>query len=522
MTSASQSRGPERDRILILDYGSQFTQLIARRIREQQVYCEIRPGNISLDEVRDWAPAGVVLSGGPSSVLDEGSPDLDPALVELGMPVLGICYGLQLLAHRLGGLVERSDNREYGRALFKLEREDPLLAGLGSAERVVWMSHGDRVLRLPPGFEVLGTSESSPFAAVRHREKPIWGLQFHPEVVHTDGGTQILANFVRGICGCGNSWTMQAFIDRAVAAIRQQVGGGRAVCGLSGGVDSSVAAALVHRAIGDRLQCIFVDNGLLRQGEREEVERSFGEMLGIPLVTVRAEDRFLSALEGVDDPERKRRIIGHLFIEAFEEQARALDGADFLVQGTLYPDVIESVSVKGPSATIKSHHNVGGLPERMQLQLVEPLRELFKDEVREVGRRLGLPEPAIRRHPFPGPGLAIRIVGKVTRERLSRLRRADAIILEEIRSAGLYDELWQAFGVYLPVKSVGVMGDERTYENAIAVRCVNSVDAMTADWAPLPDGVLRTIANRIINEVKGINRVVYDISSKPPATIEWE
>jgi GMP synthase (glutamine-hydrolysing) len=353
-------------------------------------------------------------------------------------------------------------------------------------------------------------------------DKPIWGLQFHPEVAHTDGGGQMLANFVHRICGCGGSWTMEAFIEEAVAQVREQVGEGRAVCGLSGGVDSSVAAALVHRAIGDRLHCIFVDNGLLRQGEREEVERSFGEMLGIPLTTVRAEERFLSALAGVEDPERKRRIIGHLFIESFEEQARALDGAGFLVQGTLYPDVIESVSVKGPSATIKSHHNVGGLPERMQLQLVEPLRELFKDEVREVGRCLGLPEPAIRRHPFPGPGLAIRVIGDVTAERLDRLRRADAIVVEEIRAAELYDELWQAFAVYLPVQSVGVMGDERTYENAVAVRCVHSVDAMTADWAPMPDAVLRNIANRIINEVKGINRVVYDISSKPPATIEWE
>jgi len=514
----------ERDRILILDYGSQFTQLIARRIREQQVYCEIHPPTLSLDAVREWDPAGIILSGGPSSVLDDGSPDLDPALVDLGRPVLGICYGLQLLAHRLGGLVEKADDREYGRALFKLDRaDDPLFADLpGGAERVVWMSHGDRVLRLPEGFTVLGTSESSPFAAVRHAERPIWGVQFHPEVAHTEAGTRILANFAHRICGCAGSWTMQAFIDEATERIREQVGDRRVVCGLSGGVDSSVAAVLVHRAVGAQLSCVFVDNGLLREGEREEVERLFGEHLAIPLVTVRAEDRFLDRLAGVVDPEKKRRLIGHTFIEVFEEQARRLDDADFLVQGTLYPDVIESVSVRGPSATIKTHHNVGGLPERMALSLVEPLRELFKDEVREVGRVLGLPEVLVGRHPFPGPGLAIRVITDVTRERLAILRRADAIVVEEIRRAGLYDALWQAFAVYLPVQSVGVMGDERTYENAIAVRCVTSVDAMTADWAALPPDVLQTIGTRIINEVKGVNRVVYDISSKPPATIEWE
>jgi GMP synthase (glutamine-hydrolysing) len=523
MLPDSQARELERDRILVLDYGSQYTQLIARRIREQHVYCEIQPGDLDLDAVRAWDPAGIVLSGGPASVLDPDAPGFDPALLDLGKPVLGICYGLQLLAHRLGGVVEPADDREYGRALLKVERDDPLLADLpGGAEHVVWMSHGDRVLRLPPDFAVLATSESSPFAAVRHAERPIWGLQFHPEVVHTEGGRQMLANFVHGICGCDASWTMDAFIDRAVRDIREQVGGARTVCGLSGGVDSSVAAALVHRAIGDQLTCIFVDNGLLRQGERDEVERIFRDSLGIPLVTVRAEERFLSALADVEDPERKRRIIGHCFIEVFEQEAQRLGGADFLVQGTLYPDVIESVSVRGPSATIKTHHNVGGLPERMRLRLVEPLRELFKDEVREVGRRLDLPEAAVGRHPFPGPGLAIRIVGAVTVERLEALRRADAIVTEEIRRAGLYDELWQAFAVFLPIQSVGVMGDERTYENAIAVRCVTSVDAMTADWARLPDAVLSSIASRIINEVKGINRVVYDVSSKPPATIEWE
>jgi len=378
------------------------------------------------------------------------------------------------------------------------------------------------VLRLPEGFVVLATSQSSPFAAFRHAERPIWAVQFHPEVAHTEGGGQMLTNFVHDICGCGASWTMDAFITQTIEEVREEVGDGHAVCGLSGGVDSSVAAALVHRAIGDRLTCIFVDNGLLRQDEREEVESLFEGMLHINLVTVRAEDRFLKALEGVIDPERKRRIIGHVFIEIFDEEAQRLGEIDHLVQGTLYPDVIESISVKGPSATIKTHHNVGGLPERMRLQLVEPLRELFKDEVREVGRRLDLPEHLIGRHPFPGPGLAIRVMGEVTHERLSCLRGADAIVTEEIRSAGLYDELWQAFAVFLPVQSVGVMGDERTYDNAIAVRCVTSVDAMTADWAHLPPEVLSRISSRIINEVKGINRVVYDISSKPPATIEWE
>jgi GMP synthase (glutamine-hydrolysing) len=517
------SSAPESDRILILDYGSQYTQLIARRIREQHVYCEIQPPTFDLEQIRAWRPAGIILSGGPSSVFEKGAPDVDPAIVDLGMPVLGICYGLQLMAHRLGGLVERADDREYGRALLKLEREDPLFAKLpGGAERVVWMSHGDKVLRLPTGFEVLATSQSSPFAAIRHAERPIWGVQFHPEVVHTEGGRQMLANFVHDICGCAASWTMDAFIEQTTHDIREKVGDSHAVCGLSGGVDSSVASALVHRAIGDKLTCIFVDNGLLRLGEREEVESFFDGMLHLNLVTVRAEQRFLDALAGVIDPEKKRRIIGHVFVEIFEEEARRLGSVDYLVQGTLYPDVIESVSVKGPSATIKTHHNVGGLPERMHLRLVEPLRELFKDEVREVGRRLELPEHLIGRHPFPGPGLAIRVMGEVTAERLDCLRRADAIVIEEIRDAGLYDELWQAFAVFLPVQSVGVMGDERTYDNAIAVRCVTSVDAMTADWAHLPPEVLSRISSRIINEVKGINRVVYDISSKPPATIEWE
>ena len=524
-THSPHSNAPrsEQDRILILDYGSQYTQLIARRIRERHVYCEIRPGTTEFDEVRAWEPDGIILSGGPASVLDEGSPDLDVRVLELGVPVLGICYGLQIMAHRLGGLVEKADAREYGRALVKIEDDDPLFAGLdGGPERVAWMSHGDRVLRLPPGWIVLGTSENSPFAAVRDPDHPIWGVQFHPEVVHTEGGADILWNFTHQICGCSGSWTMEAFIDEEIERIRKRVGDRRVVCGLSGGVDSSVAAALVHRAIGDQLSCIFVDNGLLRINERAEVEDLFSETLGIDLVTVDAVQRFENALAGVEDPEKKRRIIGHQFIEVFDEEAQRIGDVDYLVQGTLYPDVIESISVKGPSATIKTHHNVGGLPERMRLQLLEPLRELFKDEVREVGRRLELPQRAIARHPFPGPGLAVRILGEVTHERLEVLRQADAIVIEEIRNAGLYDEIWQAFGVLLPVRTVGVMGDERTYENVLAIRCVTSVDAMTADWARLPDAVLAIMSSRIINEVQRINRVVYDISSKPPATIEWE
>jgi GMP synthase (glutamine-hydrolysing) len=495
------------------------------------VYCEIHPPGWNLDEVRAFRPSGLVLTGGPSSVLWDGAPKADPGLLDLGLPVLGICYGLQWMTHTLGGVVEAADGREYGRAQLKLERPDPLFSGLESpAERVVWMSHGDRVLRLPEGFETIASSDHSPFAAVGASDRPLYGLQFHPEVVHTEGGREVLSNYVLGVCGCRASWTMEAFIDQAVARIREEVGEGHAVCGLSGGVDSSVAAALVHRAIGERLHCILVDHGLLRAGEAAEVETAFGAGLGIPLAVVDAGSRFLDALAGVSDPEEKRRRIGHLFIECFEDEAERVaetastgsSRVDFLVQGTLYPDVIESVSVRGPSATIKTHHNVGGLPERMKLRLVEPLRELFKDEVREVGRKLGLPDALVGRHPFPGPGLAIRILGEVREERLEILRAADTILIEEIRRAGLYDEIWQAFAVFLPVQSVGVQGDQRTYDNTIALRCVSSVDAMTADWSRLPHALLAQVSSRITNEVAGVNRVVYDISSKPPATIEWE
>jgi GMP synthase (glutamine-hydrolysing) len=517
----------QNSRILVLDFGAQYSQLIARRVRESHVYCELHPATMDLEAIRAFGPTGIILSGGPSSVLDPDSPDMDSGVLELGVPILGICYGLQLLVQRLGGKIESADDREYGRATLKIERADPLFEGVpADTDQVVWMSHGDRVVSLPDDMSVIASSGGSPFAAVRSESKPFWGVQFHPEVVHTENGTQILENFVLRICGCEPSWTMASFADKAIEAIREQVGNGRAVCGLSGGVDSSVAATLVHRAIGDQLTCIFVDHGMMRKDERQEVEALFAEALGIELISVDASERFLSALEGVTEPEAKRKIIGNLFIEVFDEEAAKIGEnhghVEFLVQGTLYPDVIESVSVKGQSVTIKTHHNVGGLPEDMKLSLVEPLRELFKDEVRAVGRELGLPARVLGRHPFPGPGLGIRILGEVTPERLAPLREADAIMVEEIREAGLYDQIWQALVVFLPVQSVGVMGDDRTYENVVAVRCVSSTDAMTADFSHLPYDVLARISNRIINEVSGINRVVYDISSKPPATIEWE
>ena len=512
------------DRILILDFGSQFTQLIARRVREARVYSEIHPATRSVEWIREWRPAGIILSGGPNSVYDADAPTVDPALLSMA-PVLGICYGMQVLAHVHGGTVIRTDRREYGRAEAVIREPSGLFAGFADGEpTAVWMSHGDHVDSAPPGFRVTASSATLPVAAFRHESLPIHGVQFHPEVHHTPRGAEIIENFLFDICGCQPSWTSGHFIEQQVGMIRSEVGGRRAICGLSGGVDSSVAAALVHRAIGDQLTCIFVDTGLLRLHEREQVERTMSAHLGMRLITVRAEKRFLDALAGVEEPERKRTIIGHTFIDSFEDAAADVgEDVKFLVQGTLYPDVIESVSATGgPSATIKTHHNVGGLKPGMKFALIEPLRDLFKDEVRNVGRELGLPEEMVGRHPFPGPGLAIRCLGAIDESRLDLLRRADAIYLEEIRAAGLYDEIWQAFAVFLPVRSVGVMGDYRTYENVIALRAVTSRDGMTADWFAFPPDVLGRASNRIINEVPGVNRVVYDVSSKPPATIEWE
>jgi len=515
--------------IIVLDFGSQYTQIIARRIRELKVYSEIHPFNLELGKLRALRPAGIILSGGPASCYDAEAPQVSRELFELGVPVLGICYGLQLTAKLLGGRVTPGEKREYGRARVRMSEPGcPLWNGLDHDEDLtVWMSHGDRIEALPEGFRVAGVSDNAPVAAAWHPERRVFGVQFHPEVAHTPRGTQILANFAHDVCGCKPTWTMASFIETQVAAIRAQVGEhGRLICGLSGGVDSSVAAVLVHRAVGERLTCIFVDNGLLREGEAAQVEQIFSERFSIPLVVVDARERFLRRLEGVSEPEQKRRAIGAEFIAVFEEEARRLaagrGAVDFLVQGTLYPDVIESVSFKGPSAVIKSHHNVGGLPEKMQLKLVEPLRELFKDEVRRLGEELGVPHDILWRQPFPGPGLAVRILGPVSAPRLDLVRRADRIIEEEVRAAGFYESIWQSFAVLLPVQSVGVMGDSRTYESVLAVRAVNSSDGMTADWVKLPYELLSAISSRIINEVPGINRVVYDISSKPPATIEWE
>jgi GMP synthase (glutamine-hydrolysing) len=512
-----------KNRILIIDYGSQFTQLIARRIREERVYCEIQPPTVSLDWIREWEPRGIILSGGPASVYEADVPAPDPGMLELGAPVLGICYGMQLIAHMRGGRVEPG-RREYGRAEITITDDRDLFEGFHPGEHVtVWASHGDHINEAPSGFDAIAESRELPVVAFRARDMPLWGVQFHPEVAHTPRGDEILSNFAFRICGCEPDWTPGSFIDEALARVRDQVGSEQVICGLSGGVDSSVAAALVHRAVGDQLTCIFVDTGLLRKGERESVERTFRRHLGARLVVVDAADRFLDRLSGVEEPEEKRRRIGETFIRVFEEAAREHGGdARFLVQGTLYPDVIESISVRGPSAVIKTHHNVGGLPGDMKFELVEPLRELFKDEVRNAGRELGLPEEMVGRHPFPGPGLAIRVLGEVRRDLLGVLREADSIYLEEIQAAGLYDDIWQAFAVLLPIRSVGVMGDYRTYENVVALRAVTSRDGMTADWFPFPPDVIGRIASRIINEVTGVNRVVYDVSSKPPATIEWE
>jgi GMP synthase (glutamine-hydrolysing) len=508
--------------ILILDFGSQYTQLIARRVREANVYCEIHPYNLSLERIKQMQPEGIILSGGPASVYAEDAPMLDARALDVPVPFLGICYGMGVLYQLTGGAVVKADRREFGSARVVVDDNTDLFAGFPQTnETRVWMSHGDKMEALPPGWKILAHSANSPIAASRDHTGRFFSLQFHPEVVHTERGRDILKNFVFGICRCKPDWTMEGFIERETDKIRKRVGDQQVVCGLSGGVDSAVVALLIHKAIGNQLTCVFVDNGLLRQGEAEQVVSAFSK-LGLDLRHVNAAEQFLSKLAGVEDPEQKRRIIGHTFIEVFEEAARSLKNVRFLAQGTLYPDVIESVSFKGPSATIKSHHNVGGLPERMRLELIEPLRELFKDEGRVLGRLLGLPEEIIGRQPFPGPGLAIRILGPVESGHLAIVRAADAIVETEIRAAGLYDKVWQAFAVLLPVKTVGVMGDERTYENVIALRAVESVDGMTADWARLPYDVLGRISTRIVNEVRGVNRVVFDISSKPPATIEWE
>ncbi|HEY3347942.1 MAG TPA: glutamine-hydrolyzing GMP synthase, partial [Nitrospirota bacterium] len=516
------------ERVLVLDFGSQYTQLIARRVREAKVYCEIFPYNAGLDKIKAFKPKGLILSGGPSSVYDPAAPLIGKDHLELGIPVLGICYGMQLLTHLCGGEVARAAKREYGRAELIIDSESDLLkyiggTGEGSPEKksVVWMSHGDRIEKMPEGFEVIAHTGNSPAAAMANRKARFFGVQFHPEVVHTPQGSQVIRNFVHDICGCVPSWTMESFVDYSVDIIRRQVGGEKVICGLSGGVDSSVVAALIHKAVGDQLTCIFVNNGVLRKGEAERVQETFSTM-GLNLKYVDASELFLTRLAGVEDPETKRKIIGNTFIDVFDAEAVTIENARFLAQGTLYPDVIESVSFKGPSAVIKSHHNVGGLPEDMKFELVEPLRELFKDEARLVGEELGLPEEVVWRQPFPGPGLAIRVLGEVTVERLNILREADMIVLEEIKKAGLYREIWQSFAVLLPVRTVGVMGDERTYDNVVAVRAVNSKDGMTADWAHLPYELLGIISSRIINEIKGVNRVCYDISSKPPSTIEWE
>jgi len=509
--------------VIVLDFGAQYSQLIARSVREQHVYCEILPFSVTAKRLREIAPRAIILSGGPSSIYDRGAPRCDEEIFNLGIPILGICYGAQLIGVYQRAQVKRAARREYGKAILEISDFGSLFAGFEDEPAIqVWMSHGDSLASLPEGYKVLAGTENCPLAAIGNTEKKIYGVQFHPEVVHTPRGDQVIGNFLFLVSECSPDWTAGSFIEENTARIAEQVGESQVICGLSGGVDSSVAAVLVHRAVGEKLTCIFVDNGLMRKNERAWVENTFRHHYNINLVCVDAGRRFLEALEGVVDPEKKRKIIGETFIRVFEAEARKLANVAFLVQGTLYPDVIESVSVKGPSSTIKTHHNVGGLPEEMALELIEPLRELFKDEVRAVGRELGLPPEVVGRHPFPGPGLAVRVLGEVTRQRLEILRSADDIYLTEIRMAGIYDEIWQAFALLLPVQTVGVMGDERTYDNVIALRAVTSRDGMTADWYRMPQEILGRISNRIINEVEGVNRVVYDISSKPPSTIEWE
>ena len=510
-----------RHTVLILDFGSQYTQLIARRVREEHVYCEIHPFNLSLDRIKAMDPVAIILSGSPSSVINNG-PRCDSGVFSLPVPILGICYGMQLMAAALGGEVVQGDKREFGSARLRITHpDDPVLRGLPD-DSTVWMSHGDKVKSLPSDFLEIAKTDNTEFAVMKHKERPLYGVQFHPEVIHSVYGKQFLRNFLFSVAHLTPDWTMGVFIENTIRDVRKKVGNKTIILGLSGGVDSSVVALLLHKAVGSQLVPIFVNNGLLRKNEADQVITTFRDAFSMNLRFVDASQEFLDGLDGVTDPEQKRKIIGRIFVEIFEREARAIPGAEYLAQGTLYPDVIESVSFKGPSATIKSHHNVGGLPEKMDLQLIEPLRELFKDEVRELGRELGLPDEMVNRHPFPGPGLGIRVIGEITQERLQVLREADAIAIDEIRAANQYDKIWQAFCVLLPVRSVGVMGDERTYENTVAVRMVESLDGMTADWAKVPYDLLGRISNRIINEVRGVNRVVYDISSKPPATIEWE
>ncbi len=509
------------DKILILDFGSQYTQLIARRVREAHVYCEIHPYNIGIEKIRHIGAKGVILSGGPSYVTDGDAPTIDRGVFGLGVPVLGICYGMQLITHLLGGKVGKAKHREYGAARLTLDDTDDLFSGL-SKEQDVWMSHGDRIEKTPKGFDVIAHTQNAPVAGIRNEDKTIFGIQFHPEVAHTPGGVKILENFLFKICRCAGDWTMRSFIQSSISAIREKVGSANVICGLSGGVDSSVTAMLVHEAVGDQLTCIFVDNGVLRLNEAETVMATYADHFHLKVIKVDAAEMFLSKLAGVTDPQKKRKIIGPAFVDVFIKEADKIPNVKFLAQGTLYPDVIESVSVRGgPSAVIKTHHNLE-LGELLHLDLIEPLRELFKDEVRAVGEEMGMPREMVWRHPFPGPGLAIRIIGEVTKERLNILRLSDAIILDELKKADQYQKVWQAFGVLLPVKSVGVMGDERTYENVLAIRAVTSKDAMTANWAELPYEVLGKMSNRIIGEVRGVNRVVYDVTSKPPGTIEWE